>query len=85
MNKIFNLLFYVKRSKALANGTASIYLRITIDDKQTEIAVKLYIQPEKWNSQAQKAFSVSEKIKTLNAYLKIFHCSNKQKLVENLF
>ena len=70
MNKTFNLLFYVKRSKTIANGTAPIYLRITIDGKLTEIAAKRYINPDKWSSQAQKVNGTSEEIRSLNAYLK---------------
>ena len=70
MNKTFNLLFYVKKSKILANGTAPIYLRITIDGKQTEIAAKRYISPDKWNSLAQKVIGTNEETKALNAYLK---------------
>jgi integrase len=70
MNKTFNLLFYVKKAKTIANGTAPIYLRITIDGKQTEIATKRYIVPEKWNNLAQKVIGTSEEIKSLNAYLK---------------
>lgn len=72
MNKTFSLLFYVKKSKTLSNGTAPIYLRITIDGKQTEIAVKRYIQPDKWNNQAQKVSGINEETKMLNAYLKTF-------------
>lgn len=72
MNKSFNLLFYVKKSKIAANGTAPIYLRITIDGRITEIAVKRYIVPDKWNSKSQKAIGTSEEVRTLNAYLKTF-------------
>ncbi|MBN8676531.1 MAG: site-specific integrase [Chitinophagales bacterium] len=70
MNKTFSLLFYVKKAKTVANGTAPIYLRITIDGKITELAAKRYILPEKWNSEAQKVTGTSEEIKSLNAYLK---------------
>lgn len=70
MNKTFNLLFLVKKAKAIANGTAPIYLRITIDGKQTDIAAKRYILPEKWNGQAQKVIGNTEEVKALNAYLK---------------
>lgn len=72
MNKTFSLLFYVKKSKLAANGTAPIYLRITIDGKITEVAVKRYVVPDKWNSQAQKVSGTTEDVKTLNAYLKTF-------------
>ena len=70
MNRTFNLLFYVKKAKTVANGTAPIYLRITIDGKITELAAKRYIQPEKWNAVAQKVSGTSEDVKALNAYLK---------------
>jgi site-specific recombinase XerD len=70
MNKTFSLLFYVKKSKAVANGTAPIYLRITIDGKPVEISTKRYADPEKWNPQSQKINGSSEEIKSLNAYLK---------------
>lgn len=70
MNKTFSLLFFVKKAKAVANGTAPIYLRITIDGKISEIATKRYIIPDKWNSAAQKINGNTEDVKTLNAYLK---------------
>lgn len=70
MNKTFSLLFFVKRSKTIANGTAPIYLRITIDGKLTELAIKRYTIPDKWNSKTQKVNGTSEEIKSINAYLK---------------
>ena len=48
MNKTFNLLFFIKKSKIKANGTAPIYLRITIDGIPKEISSKRTIQPERW-------------------------------------
>lgn len=70
MNKTFSLLFYVRKSKKLANGTAPIYLRITIDGKAREMTTKRHIEPERWNSEAQKVNGNSEEVKALNAYLK---------------
>ena len=70
MNKTFNLLFFIKKSKIKANGTAPIYLRITIDGKPKEIASKRYIQPERWDNKLQKVSGSSDEVKSLNAYLK---------------
>jgi len=70
MNKTFNLLFFIKKSKIKANGTAPIYLRITIDGKPKEIASKRYIQPEKWDNRLQKVSGSSDEVKSLNLYLK---------------
>ena len=70
MNKTFNLLFFVKKNKIRTNGTAPIYLRITIDGEAAEIAAKRYIDPKKWDNKAHKAVGNSQEAKILNAYLK---------------
>ncbi|PKB15093.1 site-specific integrase [Flavobacterium sp. 5] len=70
MNKTFNLLFFVKKGKIKADGTAPIYLRITIDGVPKEISAKRTIQPERWDNKLQKVIGSSIEIKSLNAYLK---------------
>lgn len=70
MNKTFNLLFFIKKSKIKANGTAPIYLRITIDGIPKEISSKRNILPNKWDNKLQKVIGVTEEIRSLNAYLK---------------
>lgn len=70
MNKTFSLLFYVKKSKKKSDGTAPVYLRITIDGRVVEISSKRYINPEKWNPTAQKLDGTGPDVKSLNAYLK---------------
>ncbi|MGB4447480.1 MAG: site-specific integrase [Cloacibacterium sp.] len=72
MNKTFNLLFYVKKSKINFLGESPIYLRITIDGKISEISVKRTILPLRWNAKAQKVNGSSEESKSFNFYLKTF-------------
>lgn len=72
MNKTFNLLFYVKKSKINANGEVPIYLRITVDGKITEISTKRTVNTKKWSSGMQKVTGTSEEVKSLNFYLKTF-------------
>lgn len=59
MNKTFNLLFFIKKNKIRSNGTAPIYLRITIDGKAAEISAKRYIDPKKWDVKVYKALGNS--------------------------
>ncbi len=54
INRTFSLFFLVKKAKAIANGEAPIYLRITIDGNKTELSTNRNIQPSKWNNVAQK-------------------------------
>tara|TARA_R110000868_G_scaffold406978_1_gene687833 strand:- start:5580 stop:6818 length:1239 start_codon:yes stop_codon:yes gene_type:complete len=70
MNKTFNLLFFIKKSKIKANGTAPIYLRITIDGIPKDIASKRYIEPDRWDNKLQKAAGATDEVKSLNRYLK---------------
>ena len=70
MNKTFGLLFYVKKSKMLTNGTAPIYLRITIDGLRADVSSKRYVNPAKWNANGQKLNGSGDEVRTFNAYLK---------------
>jgi len=70
MNKSFNLLFYVKRSKTNAEGLAPVYLRITVDGVRIEVSSKRYVNPDKWNTNGQKLTGNNEDVKSINAYLK---------------
>lgn len=72
MNKTFNLLFYVKKSKVNSEGQAPIYLRITIDGKICEISTKRTIHIFKWVAKAQKVSGSNEAAKSFNMYLKAF-------------
>ncbi|MDV3586590.1 site-specific integrase [Elizabethkingia anophelis] len=72
MNKTFNLLFYVKKSKVNSLGEAPVYLRITIDGQRCEISTKRSVHISKWNSRAQKVVGSSEAAKSYNLYFKTF-------------
>jgi hypothetical protein len=70
MTKSFALLFQMKRTKALPNGNAPIYLRITIDSERVEIATKRNANPDKWNTVAQKVLGNTDEAKSVNSHLK---------------
>ena len=72
MNKTFNLLFFLKKSKIKANGTVPIYLRITIDGKPKEISSKRNIFPEQWDNKLQRLSGRSPEAKAMNDYLRTF-------------
>ncbi len=66
----FNLNFSLKKSKLLANGTAPIYIRLTIDGERLEFTTKRYVIPSKWNPAAQKMSGTHEEARSFNVYLK---------------
>jgi hypothetical protein len=89
MNKTFNLLFFIKKNKIRTNGTAPVYLRITIDGKAADIAAKRYIDPQEWGCKAHKAVGNSQEARMFNVYLKtleqqVFGWLNRQKEVTRM-
>jgi site-specific recombinase XerD len=65
----FNVLFYVKRSKPLRDGTLPIFARITINNKRAEFGLQRNILNEQWDPVKGRALSASKENKELNAYL----------------
>jgi site-specific recombinase XerD len=69
MTPTFGILFYVKKTKVLANGLYPVYLRITVNGERTEIATKRSIPPSKWIAGQQKYKGTTEDARHFNAYL----------------
>jgi site-specific recombinase XerD len=69
MKKLFNQIFFLKKSKSATNGLSTIYLRITIDGVRTEVSTQRQCDPKKWISQAGRISGKTEETRTLNNYL----------------
>lgn len=69
MTKNFNVLFYIRKDKADAQGNVPIYCRITVDGKRSELALKRYIPVSKWNSEAGKVRGTNDEAKGINTYI----------------
>ena len=69
MTNTFSLLFFIRTTKTKSNGTAPIYVRITINGKRAEFSAKRTIEPIKWNNAKGRAKGSNEQIKALNKYL----------------
>lgn len=66
--KKFRLLFYLKKPKNYCEGNMPVYLRITVDGIPKEVSTKRSCDPERWNSDAQRAKGTKEEHKSLNAF-----------------
>ena len=51
----FSLLFFIKRKKLLKNGDAPVYMRVTVDGRFLEAALKRGIKPKLWNEKKQRS------------------------------
>lgn len=69
MNRI-SILFYVKKSKMVSDGTAPLYMRVTVGELRIELSAKYLIDPAKWNPGARKVIGNNEEARKLNAYVR---------------
>ncbi len=65
----FKLAFYVKRTKALKDGTIPVYARITINRQSSEFGLQRNVNPDGWDSTKGRAIPNSKQNKELNNYL----------------
>ncbi|MDB5141207.1 MAG: recombinase [Mucilaginibacter sp.] len=66
----FCLNFALKKTKRLANGTAPLYMRLTIEGNRVEFTTRRYVIPSRWNASAQKMTGTNEEARAFNLYLK---------------
>lgn len=69
MKTNLSLLFYLKKPKNYDSGEAPIYLRVTVNNKRTEIATGRQCDPKLWNTHAGRVSGSKESVRSLNAYL----------------
>lgn len=65
----FSLLFFIKRKKLLKNGDAPVYMRVTVDGRFLEAALKRGIKPKLWNEKKQRSTGRDRLSLELNDYL----------------
>src|SRR4051812_44143833 len=54
----------------VADGTAPLYMRVTVDEYRIELSAKYFIDPVKWNPGAGKVIGNNEEARKLNAYVR---------------
>ena len=67
--RTLNLLFYIKKSKCLRNGESPIYLRITVDKQQAELAMNKSIMQNEWCSEKCLAKGNSQNTNLINNHI----------------
>ena len=65
----FNVLFFLKKTKLLKNGEASVCMRITVDGTRVENNIRKSIDPSLWSQAKESARGKSRKSYDLNAYI----------------
>jgi site-specific recombinase XerD len=63
------VLFYIKKAKENKDGNAPIYLRITVNGQRAEMALKRFVDPDKWNIFSGNVKGKTEDIKGLKVFI----------------
>ena len=69
MKSTFRILFYVKRDKQRADGTAPIMCRITVDGQASRFNTKMNINPVYWDAKAAAATGRTKEAMEINSFL----------------
>lgn len=69
MKTKISVLFYLRKSKANAQGLMPIYQRITVNSKSFDTSTGHYVEESKWSSETSKIKSNSEEARTINGQL----------------
>jgi len=82
----FKVLFYIKRTKVLKDGTVPVFARITINRQRAEFSLQESVFEDHWNKNKGCAKGYSKDAKRLNAYLDVvkFKLQEFKKEMEDL-
>lgn len=65
----FKVLFFIKKTKLLKNGEASVCMRITVNGVRAETNIRKSVEPSLWNQAKECVKGKSRKACDLNTYL----------------
>lgn len=78
----FNIRFYLRSNQVNKEGTCAIMVRITVNSERTVFSTKLFVDPEMWDKDANKASGTSKQVKELNRTLEDIRASIRQHYYE---
>ena len=64
-----NILFFIRRTKELKDGTVPIYVRITINKQRVEFSLQKSIEGSQWHTKKGYALGTSKTTREINSYL----------------
>ena len=69
MRQTFNVLFFIRKTRALKSGENPIMLRVSIDGQLTEVQLKRAVKPNLWNQNKERCTGKDATSLEINRYL----------------
>lgn len=85
MHTQYQLTFIVRKSRSKKTTDSDVYMRITVNNKRSDISISRKVDPRKWSSKSEKALGKSPEATELNNYINVLRNKIKnihQRLVE---
>ena len=70
-NSTIAVLFFIRRSKLLKDGTASVCMRVTVDGHRVEVMLRRSVNPNRWSQTKECATGTDATSKELNHFIEI--------------
>ncbi|NVO03745.1 MAG: site-specific integrase, partial [Bacteroidetes bacterium] len=67
----YNVIFLIKRTRALRNGKLPIYARITTNGERSEFSVQQEIEEKDWDNKNYRVIGNSRAVREINDYLEL--------------
>ena len=74
----FKVLFYIKRTRVLKDGTVPVYVRVTVNGKRAEFRAQRSIDPKQWDSKKGCARGYSKAANDLNSHFDLIKAQLQQ-------
>ena len=71
----FSLLFYLKKTRINKKGESPIYMRITVNGKQSALSLNRGVNISMWNTDAGLASGKTKQAKLINSYINTVQAS----------
>ena len=71
MHTQYQLTFFIRKSRSKKTPDSDVYMRITVNNKRSDISISRKIDPRKWSSKSEKALGKSPEATELNNYINI--------------
>lgn len=85
MHAQYQLTFFVRKSRSKKTSDSDVYMRITVNNKRSDISISRKVDPRKWSSKSEKALGKNPEATELNNYITVLRNKIKnihQRLVE---
>jgi len=71
MHTQYQLTFFIRKSRSKKTSDSDVYMRITVDNKRSDISISRKVDPRKWGSKSEKALGKSPEATELNNYINV--------------